>query len=178
MRFRCQASRGAQPGYGTATLGSVQTFACGLGYDPANPASIRYSCVGYVVSNSTDEVTRGETDQFTITIGNRPLYVYWIWGDRHVRMPVCVPEHATVKANNTEFTQSGALWLTEETVPVLETIAETGHEFLCWEGEITYSVPSQIHDAPIGTPRQVSGSPCNPVSHGARVPGRAARRGG
>ena len=130
VRFRCQNFQldGApQPGYGTVAYArqSVQTFACeGYGYDPANPANVRFTCVGYVVSNSTEEVTRGTTDNFTITIGNRPLYVYWIWGDRHVRMPVCVPEHATVKANNTEFTQSGALWLTEETVPVLETIAE------------------------------------------------------
>ena len=148
-----------QPGYGTVAYArqSVQTFACeGYGYDPANPANVRFTCVGYVVSNSTEEVTRGTTDNFTITIGNRPLYVYWIWGDRHVRMPVCVPEHATVKANNTEFTQSGALWLTEETVPVLETIAETGHEFLCWEGEITYgNAKSNPLTLPAGTPRQV-----------------------
>ena len=148
-----------QPGYGAAAYAqqSEQAFTCeGYGYDPTDPASIRYSCVGYVVSNSTDEVTRGETDQFTITIGNRPLYVYWIWGDREIKIPVLVPEHAKVKANGTEFTESGALWLSSETVPVLETTPDAGYEFLCWEGEITYgNAKSNPLTFPAGTARRV-----------------------
>lgn len=127
------------PNYGASAFekGSTQTFTCpAVGYASA---SERYSCVGYVVSNTTTEVAHGDTTSFSVEIGDEPLSVTWIWGVREIACAVIGVDGATVSVNGVSGGAEGVTkWLAVGEVPVVSVAPDAGCEFLCWEGPIPY----------------------------------------
>lgn len=127
------------PGYGAASYekGMTQTFTCpSVGYASATE---RYTCVGYVVSNATEEVTRGTATSFSLTIGSEPLGVTWLWGSREIACTVGGVEGAAVAVNGVTGGAQGAVkWLAVGETPVVTVTPDAGYEFLCWEGPIPF----------------------------------------
>lgn len=126
------------PGYGSATVpqNSSQTFTAEtLAYETD---SIRYVCNGWVVSNATEEVARGDTNEAMFNAGTKALTFYWIWGDCEKCFDVSVPEHAKMVVDGVEYVETSKVWGKDGANATLSVVPDDGYEFLCWEGEVPY----------------------------------------
>ncbi len=105
--------------------------------DPNN-SSIRYTCLGYVVSNQTTEVASGNGTSVSITPVDEPLTLTWLWGNPTMAIPVEVPQNASILINGEIFTASGSYWAADDTLLSLSVVPDEGYEFLFWEGDVTF----------------------------------------
>ena len=144
-----------EPGFGPGAYAkaSIQTFSC-KGYGYASPTE-RFSCIGYVVSNATAEITRGTTDEVELTIGADPLSVTWLWGEREVAYSVVGVEGAQVSINGESAAEDVTVWQSAGARPVVGVTPEDGYEFICWEGPVPYG---QATANPVTLPADVARS--------------------
>ena len=126
------------PGYGPVAVpqNSSQTFTAETrAYETAN---IRYACKGWVVSNATEEVARGDTTEATFNAGTKALTFYWIWGDCEKGLDINVPDHAKVVVDGVEYSETSSVWGLDGDSATFTVVPDDGYEFLCWEGEVPY----------------------------------------
>lgn len=128
------------PGYGPVAVpqNSSQTFTAETrAYETAN---IRYACKGWVVSNATEEVARGDTTEATFNAGTKALTFYWIWGDCEKGLDINVPDHAKVVVDGVEYSETSSVWGLDGDSATFTVVPDDGYEFLCWEGELPYGM--------------------------------------
>ena len=100
--------------------------------------SSRYRCKGYVISNATEQVEEGSTSSFTMTLGNQPLTVTWLWENEEKSVRIDVPEGGSLKVAETVYEEDAVLWFSEATARPIEAVPDEGFEFVCWTGDVQY----------------------------------------
>ena len=100
--------------------------------------SSRYRCKGYVISNATEQVEEGTTSSFTLTLGNQPLTVTWLWENEEKGVRIDVTEGGSLKVAETVYEEDAVLWFSEATARPIEAVPDDGFEFVCWTGDIQY----------------------------------------
>ena len=154
------AARGVDPGYGVGAYEpeSEQTFtAPAYGIDPSDPA-IRYACAGWVLSNASGEVDRGEGTAAKVRVTAEPQTLTWLWGAKDSRVTVRKPAHGVVLLDNVQQDKDAVQWTTGAMMPVA-VVPDEGYEFLCWEGKvplgkatenpISFDVPGPVDLKPV-----------------------------
>ena len=132
-----------EPGYGqnAGAVGETLHFvATDDGFAIDEEAS-RWQCVGYVVSNATEELAYGLTASFDFTMPNSDISVTWLWGNRQRRLVLENPQGAafgTVKLNGAASESGASVWVAEGEVCALEAVPAEGYEFLYWIGDFPY----------------------------------------
>ena len=111
-----------------------------LGYDPAYPGTVRYTCCGWVVSNSTEQVAAGNGTTATFTPETGPFSITWLWTDRETAGAVFSNdgELGGVSVNGGESAASAAVWSAESGSITLTATPASGAEFLYWVGDVPY----------------------------------------
>ncbi len=130
----------ASPNYGSFFADRQVAVPCtapATALDPNN-SSIRYTCLGYVVSNQTAEVASGTGAIASITPVDQPLTLTWLWGNPEMAIPVEVPANATITVNGQSFETTGSCWAADDTVLSFGVIPNEGYEFLFWEGDVAF----------------------------------------
>ena len=130
---------GIEPACGSHALArnSTQHFSAPeFGPNPAAPDDIAYGCLGYVVSNLTSEVTRGDTTSFDLKLEDDSLFVTWLYGDTYYKLEVAESAHATVKVDGADAAASYSDWVLSGDQKTIEIVPEEGYEFYCWEGDL------------------------------------------
>ena len=133
-------------GYKTSAFdyGSEQTFvatADGYGCDPVDPANVRWSYAGYVVSNATEQIAEGTARSVTLTIPRGEIFVYWRWRDKETAVRADNPQgeaFGTVKINGESHPSGGYVWGLKSDSFTFEAVPAEGYEFLYWAGEFPY----------------------------------------
>ena len=128
---------GVDPANGTEAYekDAVITFtAPAYGEDPA-VAGVRYPCLGYVVSDASGEVKRGEGRSVDVTIANGPMSVVWQWGAAERRALVRKPEHGKLLLDNVQQDGDAVQW-PKGTMLSVAVVPDEGYEFVCWEGNV------------------------------------------
>lgn len=126
------------------------------GGDPSDPTAIQYPCVGWVVSNATEEVASGtgNTASFNIDWREGPHTLTWIWGEAlgartyRVRSAGC----GTITVNGVENSSDVVIPMTgAETDDVISASAAEGCRFVGWTGlpcgfstNATVTVPAEV----------------------------------
>lgn len=118
-----------------ATL-TLRASACGT--DPASQF-IRYSCTGYLATNSAGEVVAsGDGLTATITIADTDTYFSWIWGDKETASRVEItPEcGGSVLFDGALYTASFNVWAKGD-IELRAVPSDTSqYEFLYWLGDV------------------------------------------
>ena len=127
--------------YGTSKVQVGSTWALTVGstgFDPVQPDIVRYTCAGWVVSNVTEEVARGETAAASFTVGKGPFTITWHWKDRETLTRVVPndPELGGVSVNGGAATPTADVWTADTGVVTLTAVANAGAEFLYWTGDV------------------------------------------
>lgn len=134
------ASEGVVYGTQGVDYGEVSYSVTDYGADAEDPANVRYTCVGYVVSNATREIAHeaGTTAAFTLVNGEGPYTLVWLWGKRETKMKVFVPDAAlgTVEVNGETLDEDAELWFGEAATVSLEAVPVDGCAFNCWVGDV------------------------------------------
>ena len=109
-----------------------------VGYDPANPDSVRYVCEGWVVSNTTEEVAHGADSTASFTATKGPFTLTWHWGVRETLAKVVPndPELGGVSVNGAAATPTADVWTRDTDEVTLTAEPNAGAEFVCWYGDV------------------------------------------
>lgn len=130
---------GVDPANGVEAFegGTTQLFtAPEYGVDPSDP-SIRYPCLGYVVTDADGEVKRGPGRSVEVEIANPPLTVTWQWGAAQSRTMVRKPEHGTLLQGGVPVDGDAIQW-PSGVMTAVEVVPDDGYEFVCWEGNVPF----------------------------------------
>ena len=116
------------------TVGEPTAFeAPAYGYDPAHLETVRWPIVGYVVSNCTAEVARGETRRYELTAlpDGGPYTLTWLLGRKQYSCAVSfIGNGAGSVSDGTVASSADFLaWGTEGGAVTLTATAETGSVF-------------------------------------------------
>ena len=98
----------------------------------------RYRCVGYVVSNATEEVSCGTETSVAITIGPQPLKLIWLWTDEERGVSVDPGEGGSVTVGGVTYDEKATFWFSAASAQPIEAVPDDGQEFLYWIGDIQY----------------------------------------
>jgi hypothetical protein len=111
-------------------------------FDPAYPDTVRYSCAGWVISNTTEEVASGNGTTATFTPGDGPFMLTWLWTGCE-NIAAIAANDATLGAVSVNGGAAGATataWTaTSGTVSIAAT-PEEGAEFLYWTGDVPFGM--------------------------------------
>ena len=125
--------------YGDAQLlpGPVLYAVTDYGHDPADPANVRYSCGGWVVSNATalvaEDVTA--TAAFDIVKGEGPYTLTWRWADRETRTVVTpAPALGTITCGGEAILEETIYWIRDGETLTLDAVPEDGCTLTTWRG--------------------------------------------
>ena len=132
------AVTGTEPQYGTWPMADRTEYvftAPEYGRHPEND-SWRYRCLGYVVSNATEQVAAGSEPAFAFALNGEDITVCWLWGDREFGVEFAKPANGRIRANGTLLDDAGWAWTPEGAQCVLEAVPDAGCEFLNWTGEV------------------------------------------
>jgi len=135
------AVTGCDPDYSDYPIlsGTEVTFnAPEYGYYPGNE-TWRYECLGFVLSNATEQITNGTARQLVYTVGHEDLTLVWQWGIREFGHPVAKPAHGAIEADGVLFSEPGTVWSKEGATLALRAVPEDGAEFLYWIGDIPWT---------------------------------------
>ena len=135
-----------EPGYGMSPgrVGERLSFvasADGYGCDPADPEGMRWRCAGYVVSNATEEIARGDGSSFELEMPPADITVAWRWTAPQRAVRADNPQGAAfgaVAVDGSVRPDDGCAWADEGTSVTLEAQPADGCEFLCWLGDFPY----------------------------------------
>ena len=107
-------------------------------FDPAYPNTVRYSCAGWVISNSTEQVASGYGTTASFTPETGPFYLTWIWSDCETAATALANdgELGSVAVNGGEAGASTSAWAVVEGSVSLSATPAAGAEFLYWVGDI------------------------------------------
>ena len=126
----------ARAGYGEYQFRGGETVvreADAIGGDPVNPQNVRYVCTGYVVSNATEQIDRGETTSlsFSVVKGEGPYTVTWLWNVRETRTQLndFGPGDATVNGQAVN-----ELWVADTDNVTFAATPQDGKAFWAWSG--------------------------------------------
>ena len=131
---------GCDPVYGDWPLdsGAPATFtAPEHGFHPDNE-TWRYPCLGFAVSNLTEEVTNGTARTLVYLVGDEDVTVYWKWGAREFGHPIAKTPHGVVEADGVRFDAPGTAWPREGEKLTLRAVPDAGAEFLYWQGDVPW----------------------------------------
>ena len=107
-------------------------------FAPSYPNTVRYSCAGWVISNSTEQVAAGfgTTASFTPELG--PFFLTWIWSDCETASTALSNdgELGGVAVNGGEAGASTSAWSVVEGSVSLSATPAAGAEFLYWVGDV------------------------------------------
>ena len=125
--------------YGDAQLlpGPVSYAVTDYGYDPADPANVRYSCGGWVVSNATELVAEDvtATAAFDIVKGEGPYTLTWQWTDRETRTVVTpAPALGVIKCGDAPILEEAVYWVRDDATLTLDAVPEEGCVLTTWRG--------------------------------------------
>ena len=126
-------------GVGVFEPGTEQTFYASADHGDrglSRDGKSRYPCLGYVVSNQTEEIARGTDSSVTLTLPNSPLTVTWLWGNSDCSVAVVVPEHCSVRAGETVHAEAFSVWHGDGETLTLEVVPDDGYEFVSWTGAV------------------------------------------
>ncbi len=134
------------PPYGIspAAPGDLISFVAtdtGYGADPDYPDFARWACVGYVVSNATQEIAAGSGASFELVMPAEDIFVTWRWADRNVRVPftgALGTGSGSLTADGATFDQEASIWRTGGDTVSLKAIPDEGSEFLYWAGDVPF----------------------------------------
>ena len=108
--------------------------------DPATPQTVRYVCLGFVVSNSVGEVAHdvGTTCTFDVDGEQAPYSVTWLWGNREVLVNVAAPaaEEGELSVGGAAQTTDVSQWVRSDSELQLVVTPAEGHAFNCWQGDV------------------------------------------
>ena len=126
-------------GVGVFEPGTEQTFYASADHGDrglSRDGKSRYPCLGYVVSNQTEEIARGTDSSVTLTLSNSPLTVTWLWGNSDCSVAVVVPEHCSVRAGEILSAEDFSVWHGDGETLTLEVVPDDGYEFVSWTGTV------------------------------------------
>ena len=109
-------------------------------FDPAYPGTVRYSCAGWVISNSTEQVASGFGTTASFTPETGPFSLTWLWEGRETAGAILSNdgELGTVAVNGGEGAASVSVWTAEAGTVSLSATPASGAEFLYWVGDVPY----------------------------------------
>ena len=127
------------PKYGPHPLeeGTVQAFSADpYGIDPAN-ATWRHRCLGYVVSNATEEIDRKASVQGELTVGTTDMTVTWRWGETEYLTYLNLTGPGRLTLLGESYDAATDVYLKASESNVLTAVPNDGCEFLYWLGEVS-----------------------------------------
>ena len=130
------------PGWGVNTfpVGEPLTLTTPpIGTDPAFDDRERYLCTGYTISNATQDVLSGKESEFQLpTDIEGPFWVIWHYGTKEYKTNFEPTEGGTLTGDGV-VDGKGLYWKVLGTnLPAVEAVADKGHEFLFWTGDVPY----------------------------------------
>ena len=131
---------GCDPVYGDWPLdsGVPATFtAPEHGFHPNNE-TWRYPCLGFVVSNLTEEVTNDTARTLVYLVGDEDVTIYWKWGVREFGHSIAKTPHGVIEADGVRFDAPGTAWPREGEKLTLRAVPDEGAEFLYWQGDVPW----------------------------------------
>ena len=114
---------------------TVFSFSAGAyGNNPQNE-TWRYPCLGYVVSNDTAEIARGDGRAYSATVES-DMTLIWLWGGRECQWWLASTGPGSLATNGAAVASGADVWFGEDATVRLAAVPEAGAEFLYWIGEI------------------------------------------
>ena len=109
-------------------------------FDPAYPDTVRYSCAGWVISNTTAEVASGNGTTASFTPADGPFMLTWLWTGRE-NVAAIEANDATlgsVSANGGVAGATATVWTAMSGSVSITATPEEGAEFLYWAGDVPF----------------------------------------
>ena len=131
------AALGLSPSYGDIQVkpGTLNTFTAPVyGTDPAD-SSLRYQCLGFVISNATGVVTNGSELSVSLTV-NEPITVAWRWGETEYASYPTAVGGGSFTVNGTAIS-GGTVYLKASESNSITAVPDEGCEFLYWLGQVS-----------------------------------------
>jgi hypothetical protein len=107
-------------------------------FDPASHGTVRYSCAGWVISNSTEQIASGFGTTASFTPDTGPFYLTWLWEGPETAKTVISNdgELGGVSVNGGEAGASTSAWSFVEGSVSISATPAAGAEFLHWVGDV------------------------------------------
>lgn len=101
------------------------------GYDPLDSENIRYTCVGYVLSNTSGEVASGDNTScsFTFDASLAPYTLTWLWGEKETRASVFVYGDGQVTIDGISHSEDFTIWHSAATTFEISATPSAGSIF-------------------------------------------------
>lgn len=110
-----------------------------IGYVAGEENSVRYTLLGWVCSNSTEQVASGDSATAEIAVGREPLTLTWLWGNRETLASAVASDTALGSVTvNGSVSDAGTVWAGADSDVTFAAVPEEGCEFLYWVGDTPF----------------------------------------